>query len=289
MGETKGSAALRDLGAELGEARKKAGLTLRGLAEAADISTHSRISEAEQGRRLLAVDEYERILDVLDITPEDRERIIGVVRSLEGPGEIAVGTPGIGKILAQLVDHERAASRITNVAPLLIPGLLQTDDYARCIIGDNNARVALRAGRGAILTRVRPVEYLALIDSEVFVRPVGPPDVMLHQLDHILALAARPNITMQIVTSTTPGYSPLLAGPCSLIEFEKARPIVFLDHHTSSSILWEASEVAKFVDAVEEIKELAMSPAKSLELIASIANGWRRRYGNDTASEVAKE
>lgn len=288
MGETKGSAALRDLGAELSAARGRANLTLRGLAERASISTHSRISEAEQGRRLLGIDEYERVLDVLDFTPEDRERIIGVVRSLEGPGEIAVGTPGIGKILAQLVDHERAASRITNVAPLLIPGLLQTDDYARCIIGDDNARVALRSGRGAILTRVKPVEYLALIDSEVLVRPVGPPDVMLHQLEHILRLVERPNITVQIITSTTPGYSPLLAGPFGLIEFDKARPIIFLDHHASSAILWEASEVAKFVAAVEEVKEKAMSPERSTGLIASIVKGWRR-HGNGTASGVAEE
>lgn len=275
MGETKGTPALRDLGAELAQARKDAGLSLRGLGDAAGISSHSRISEMEGGKRLLKIDEYERIMTALGIDdPDERERIIGVVRSIEGPGEIAVGTPGIGKILAQLIDHERAASRIVNAAPLLIPGLLQTGDYARCIIGDDNeARVALRSGRRDILTRVKPVEYLALIDSEVLVRPIAPSDVMLHQLKHILGLAKRRNITVQIVTSTTPGYNPMLAGPFALIEFERARPIVFLDHHTSSAFLWEPAEVAKFVEAVEEIKEKAMSPDESVRLIASIVSG----------------
>lgn len=275
MGETMGDPALRELGAELRDARNTAGLTLRSLADRAGISSHSRVSEMEQGRRQLGLEEYKRILDVLAVGPEDRERIISVVRAVDSPGELNVGTPGIGKMLAQLVDHERAASRITNVAPLLIPGLLQTDDYARCIIGDDNARVALRAGRGAILTRVKPVEYLALIDSEVLVRPIGPREVMAHQLEHILRLAERPNVTIQVVMSTTPGYSPLLAGPVSLLEFEKARPIAFLDHHTSSAIIWEEAEVAKFAEAVERIKERAMSPAKSRELVAGIVNGWR--------------
>lgn len=263
--------ALRDLGAELGEARAAAGLTLRALAAAAEISSHSRVSEMEQGRRKLTGDEYDRILTALHIDdPADRERMLGVVRTAEGPGEIAVGIPGIGRTLAQLIEYERSATRITNVAPLLIPGLLQTGDYARCIIGDDNARVALRSGRRDILTRVKPVEYLALVDSEVLVRPVGPPDVMQHQLRHMLDMAKRPNITIQVVTSTTPGYSPLLAGPFEAIEFEKARPIVLLDHHSSSAFLWENADVARFVEAVEEIKEKAMSPQDSVGLIASI-------------------
>lgn len=275
MGETKGSPALRDLGAELGEARKKAGLTLRGLQAAANITAHSRISEMESGRRLLTIDEYERILDALGYDdPDERERIIGVVRAVEGPGEIAVGMPGIGKTLANLLSHEAAASRITNVAPLLIPGLLQTGDYARAIIGDDNARIALRSGRRDVLTRVNPVEYLALIDAEVLVRPVASFEVMLHQLKHVLDMAAKPNITVQVVPSTTPGYHPMLAGPFELIEFEKARPIVLLDHHSSSAFLWAEEEVARFVDAAEEIKKKAMSPHESAQLIASIVKGW---------------
>jgi hypothetical protein len=221
------------------------------------------------------MEEYERILTEVGISdPDERERILGVVRAIEGPGEIAVGVPGIGETLAQLVGYEDAASKITNVAPLLIPGLLQTGDYARCIIGDDNARVALRSGRRDILTRVKPVEYLALIDSEVLVRPVGPPEVMRHQLKHVLEMAARPNITVQVVTSTTPGYSPMLAGPFEFIQFEKARPIVLFDHHSSSAFLWESADVARFVEAVEKIKEKAMSPQESAGLIASIVKGW---------------
>lgn len=276
MGETNDDPSLRELGAELSEARSQAGLTLRALAAAADISSHSRISEMEQGKRLLSVEEYERILTALQIDdPDKRERILGAVRSVAGPGEIAVGKPGIGKILSQLIEYERAASRITNAASLLLPGLLQTSDYARRIIGDDDeARVALRSGRQNVLSRVKPVEYLALIDSEVLVRPVAPPDVMLHQLQHILELAKRPNITVQVVTSTTPGYNPLLAGPFELIEFDKARPIVLFDHHSSSAFLWEQAEVAKFVEAVEKIKEKAMSPEQSLDLIAGIVKGW---------------
>jgi transcriptional regulator with XRE-family HTH domain len=275
MGETRASAALRELGAELREARDAAGLSLRALAVAANISSHSRISEMEHGQRLLAVDEFERILDVLNIGADDRERIVGTVRSEEGPGQLNIGPPDIGQALVQLIDHERSASRITSVAPLLIPGLVQTSDYARAILGkDSEARVALRSGRRDILTRRNPVEFCALIDSEALLRPIAAPDVMLDQLQHLLRMAELPNVEIQIISSTRGGYNPMLAGPFELIGFAKARPIVHLEHHRAAAFLWEEDDVQAFVEAAEFLRrEVAMSPKDSVGLIADIVNG----------------
>jgi transcriptional regulator with XRE-family HTH domain len=277
MAETSRSALLRELGAELAGVRRTAGLGVRELARLADISTHSRVSELESGKRLLAADELERIFEALAVSPSDRERLLSLARSAEGPGQLNVGLPGIHATLAQLIDHERAAIRITDASPLLIPGLLQTSDYARAIMGgrpDLELRVTLRSGRRDILTRARePVELLALIDSEALVRPVAPPRVMVDQLRHILELAARPNVTVQVVSSTVPGYQPMLAGPFELMEFAKAQPIVLLDHHRSSAFLWEPEDVAEFAEAAEVIRKIAMTPARSAEVIEQLANG----------------
>ena len=268
----------RELGAELAKARKAAGLTLRQLAEAANISSHSRVSELENGKRILSVAEVERILDALGINDGgDRERILSGVRSAEEPGQLNVGPPGIGRTLAQLIEHERAAARITDVSPLLIPGLLQTSDYARAIIGDEpdtETRVALRSGRRDSLTRSRrPVELVALIDAEVLVRPIASPDVIADQLRHLQRMAEMPNVVIQIVSTTTPGYHPGLAGPFELIEFAQAPPIVLLDHHRSSAFLWDDDDVKEFVRAAARIRETAMTPAESAEVIAKIVHG----------------
>jgi Domain of unknown function (DUF5753) len=126
--------------------------------------------------------------------------LLGLARSAISPGQPNIGPSNVGKALAQLIDHEEHATRITDAAPLLIPGLLQTSDDARAIIGDEpdtETRVKLRAGRRDILTRRRPVEPSALIDTEALIRPIAPVDVMADQLRHILQLAALPNVTFR--------------------------------------------------------------------------------------------
>lgn len=277
MVETSRIAQLRDLGAEIVEARKRAGLNQRQLAEKAGISTHSRISEMESGKRLLPQDELERILEALAIPGADRERLLSKARAATGPGQLNTGVLAINSTLAQLIDLERSAVRIVNAAPLLVPGLLQTGDYARAVIGSESGSelmVKLRSGRQDILTRARkPVELVALIDSEALVRPVVPPDMMLHQLRHIVAMANRPNVTVQVVSSTLTGYNPMLAGPFELIEPEKADKTVLLDHHSSSVFLWKRDDVDRFVAATEEIRKVAMTPTRSVEVISEIIKG----------------
>ena len=167
--------------------------------------------------------------------------------------------------------------RITDASPLLIPGLLQTSHYAKAIMNgesDTDMRVTLRAGRRDILTRRNPCELVAFIDSEALIRPVGPPDVMADQLRHVLELAERPNVTVQVVSSTHPGFHPMLGGAFELIEFAKARPVVLLDHQRSSTFLWEEAEVLEYIEMAERIRrEVAMTPKESVEVIAGIVHG----------------
>jgi transcriptional regulator with XRE-family HTH domain len=277
--QNKANAALRELGAQLLQARKRAGLNQRELAKAAGFPAHSKISDIENGHRLVSIEEYESLLDALGITGlDERERIFGLAaQAAEEPGRLSVGPAVINETLVELIDHERAARSITAAGPLLLPGLLQTTDYARRIYGDSSEagpRVALRAGRRDILTRRNPVQLNALLDSEALLRPVLPPAELVHQLQHILDLAARSNVTVQIVQSTVTDYHPMLSGQFELIEFPTASPIVLLDHYHASVFLRDPSDVAVYVEAAEYLcNEVAMSPEASLRLIAEIVNG----------------
>lgn len=276
MAVSSGAAGARELGAELRKLRENASLNTRTMAERVGVS-NANISHWETGNRLVPLDRLATILDALSVTADDRERLLGLRRHAEGPGQLATGAPSIGEHLARLIEHERTAKRITNVAPLLIPGLLQTGDYARAVFGEDpnvDTKVALRAGRRDVLTRRRnPVEYLALIDSEVLVRPIGPPEVMADQLEHLLRMSELPNVTIQLVPSTTPGYHPMLAGAFDLLEFPTATPIVLLEHHRTSVFVWDEETITAYVSLPEEIRQRAISPKRSSEIIKEIAEG----------------
>lgn len=276
MAVISGTAEARELGAELRKLRASAGLNTRTVAERTGVS-NANISFWETGKRLVPLDRLTSLLDALSVTDDDRERVLGLRRQAEGPGQLVTGSTSIGERLTRLIELERTATRITHIAPLLIPGLLQTSDYARAVFGngpDTDTKVALRAGRRDVITRRRnPVEFLALIDSEALVRPIGPPEVMADQLDHLLRLAELPNVTVQLVSSTAPGYHPMLAGQFILLEFPSATPIVLLEHHRTSAFVWDKESVAVYLSAPEEIRRVAMTPERSSKLIKEIAQG----------------
>jgi transcriptional regulator with XRE-family HTH domain len=267
----------RELGAQLRRIREAAGLSLRALEKMVGFS-NAKISLWENGHRLPSHDDLERLLNELEIAGEERERILGLRRSVDdAPGHIDSGAPTIGPHLAKLIDFEEQANRIVYWSPLLVPGLLQTTAYTRAVMGDvpsAETRVKLRAGRQNILTRRRnATELVAIIDSEVLVRPVAPSDVMIDQLHFLLDMAQKPNITVQIVSSTKPGFHAGLAGPFELIEFPTAPPVVHLEHYSSSLTLWEEEDVTRFSEASGMIQKAAMTPAESAGVIEDIVNG----------------
>lgn len=271
MAVISGTAESRELGAELRRLRAGAGLNTREMAERTGVS-NANISFWETGKRLVPLERLTAYLDALSVTDDDRERVMGLRRKADGPGELTTGSTNIGKRLTRLIELERTATRITDVAPLLIPGLLQTGDYARAAIGANvpdiEMKVALRAGRRDVITRRRnPIEFLALIDSEVLTRPVGSPEVMADQLEHLVRMAELPNVTIQLVPSTTPGYHPTLAGPFILFEFLTADPIILLEHYRTSAFIWDRDSVAAYLSVPEEIRQVAMTPDQSLKLL----------------------
>lgn len=266
----------QELGAGLRALRDRAQMTVRALGEIIGTGPAS-ISYWERGRRLPSEEHIGKFCDATDASDDERERLLGLRRRASGPGQLSPGEASIGDQLVQLVEHEQRAKTITDVAPLLLPGLLQTRDYARATLDqgrDIETRVALRIGRRDVLTRDRdPAHLIAYIDSEALTRPVVPPRATVEQLRHLLEMGRRPNIDIHIVPSTTPGYTPMLGGASILMEFETATPIVHTESHAASAFLWDPEQVQRTRAAIEKIRLKAMTPARSAEVIAELANG----------------
>lgn len=270
------AAAARDLGAGLKALRNRAGLSTRQLGETVGVSA-ANISNWERAERLLPEERLLDLLGALDASDDERERLLGLRRQIDGPGQLVAATSAEADPLIQYVEHEQVSRKITQSAPLLIPGLLQTAAYARKILEggpDIETRVALRMGRREILTRRRdPAEFTAYIDTEVLTRAVVQGDELIDLYHHLLKMAELPNVTIRLVPSTTPGYTPMLSSPFTILEFATAAPIVHCEHIRSSTFLWEAEDVRAYKAAAEKISNVAMTSAESTEVIASIVNG----------------
>ncbi|WP_197322149.1 DUF5753 domain-containing protein [Saccharomonospora sp. NB11] len=175
-----------------------------------------------------------------------------------------------------LTEYERTATTIVNVEPMLIPGLLQTYDYARHLIaafgattGEASQRAQIRVGRQHVLTGSSAPRFVAIIGEYALRYPLCPEDVMVEQLRHLSKVASLDNVELRIVPLGKPAAT-MLAGPWALLEFEKTKPVVYLEHFKSSATITDGKSVAGYRSAVDTLIEMAMSPADSTELIANV-------------------
>ncbi|WP_243793644.1 helix-turn-helix transcriptional regulator [Saccharopolyspora gloriosae] len=266
------------LGAELRDARRKKGLTLRGLASILDVS-HSVLVRWEHGDRVPSAESVSTVSAVLGVSSTAQTRMLKLAReaAVEPAPTLSMSSPGGVDQLATLLEFERTATKITDVAPLLIPGLLQATEYTRAIMTagiperEANKRVAMRQGRRDIITRKRaPAKYTALILESVLHQPIGVPGAQQDQLRFLDEIAERDNVELRIIPAAA-GWTPAHAGPFVLLEFAKADPVVHLEHHRSSAFLQDEDAVDAFRSARDELERIALSREDSRKLIAEIS------------------
>jgi transcriptional regulator with XRE-family HTH domain len=135
------------------------------------------------------------------------------------------------------VELERVATSLRAWEPLLIPGLMQTEDYARAILRASRPRdadpaidqlVTARLARQGILARDNPPDLWVIIDEGVLRRPVGEPGVMAAQLDRLLTASRAPWVTVQVMPASA-GAHPGLLGPFVIAGFADAADVAYLD------------------------------------------------------------
>jgi hypothetical protein len=184
--------------------------------------------------------------------------------------------------LTALIGFESQAVRITDVASVLVPGLLQTPEYARAVMAgcgiptlDAETRVATRMGRQVILSRPEPPELLTIVDEAVLRRPVGGPAVMADQLRYMVKIAERPNVTVRVIPFECGAHTGL-DGPYVVLEFAKASTIVHLEHKQSGIFVDEPQDVEPFLAATATLTETALDPAASEKLLVEVADEYDR-------------
>lgn len=193
------------------------------------------ISQWENGHRLPKTEDVAVVLTGLGVDSRERARVVELARNAGDSDWLTSGIPGMSQQMAGMLECERAATEIVDWSPLLVPGLLQTSDYARAIIGAGDlpreqieARVLFRAGRRDILTKNPPTKMFALIGEPALLLRVGGSTVLLDQLRYLLKFAADwDNVVLQIVPGDSPWHAGT-SGPFVLYEFDESPPIVLL-------------------------------------------------------------
>jgi len=179
---------------------------------------------------------------------------------------------------------EQAAVDIRTFEALLVPGLLQTREYAEAIMRSERAltaqvirrRVEARMARQKILVRENPPRLWAVIDEAALHRMVGGPEVMRAQLQHLIEAAARPNITVQVIPFGA-GAHAAINGPFVILEFEDTAdpPLVYCEGATKSLFMEEPSHVQAYNLVFERAVASALSPAETVGYLAELQVKYR--------------
>lgn len=273
------------LGAALRQAREEKGLLLRELAEAINRDVGV-VSRWETGDRTPKPENVAQILTKLAVDGDRYDDIMTLAYGTNESQWVAVTLPEQRQQLAALVDWEQRADRIVDMQPLLVPALLQTPEYVEGIMtaagvpaGEIALRVTSRLGRRQTITKRKPAELLVLLGQGALNQDIGGRPTMLRQLDHLLEMAAKPNIELRVVPDHR-GWHPGLEGPFTLIEAPrpasgrrpavKSTSIVFVGTRRSVLMLHEDNDVAAYRRAVDRVLGVSLPPDSSANLVADV-------------------
>jgi hypothetical protein len=176
---------------------------------------------------------------------------------------------------------EGEAVRIRDFQALVIPGLLQTEDYARAVLraspyagpAENiDRQVALRMDRQAVLDRANPPDLWVVLSESILRVQVGGASVMRAQLRRLIDIAERANVTLQVLPFTTAAHvHPISAY--TILEFPAAADpaVVYLEHLTGSLFLESEDEVRRYKMVFDHLRAEALGTGQSVDLIARLA------------------
>ncbi len=272
--------AVRMLGQELTKLRNQAGLNLADVdARLPDMSV-SKLSRMERGEGAKPkIRDIEALLTVYGAEEETWSSIMALTNAAREAHRWF--NPGVlPKPWRPLMALEESAVRHRNWECQHVPGLLQTEDYARAILETNTDaspddvehRLLYRMGRQVVLTQHNPMQLWAILDEDVLHRPVGGPDVMRAQLGRLTEAAKMRNVTVQIVPRTVGAHGGMAVGFMVLDFAEGAGPpAVFLAAANGGLRTSQPNEVARFGRLWEQLRTLALNPTKSVKLINEVA------------------
>ena len=268
------------------------GIQLRRLREAANLTpdqagyeiraSRSKISRVEHGRVGFKERDVSDLLSLYGVTdPRERERMLALAQQANNQGWWAKYDDIMPDWFESYVGLEQATSLIRTFELQFVPGLFQTEDYARGVtmLGHRSApsdeiehRVNLRMQRQKILHLDDSPRIWAVIDESALRRPLGGVDAMKVQLRHLIEVTEYPRVTLQVMPFSRGGH-PAAGGSFTVLRFaEPDLPdIVYLEQLTSALYLDRRDEVDHYMEVMNRLSAEADTPADSARLLEQIA------------------
>jgi transcriptional regulator with XRE-family HTH domain len=265
----------RELGEGLRGAMLGSGLTGREAARRLGWSD-SRVSRLLSGKRGGTTEDVSAFLAICGTTGRERDRLLELCREMSRTGWLQQHGRRLPEQLRTLIDHEDRAVTIGEFQPIVVPGLLQTADYARALLSGTGTlpreelddRVTARLARQSVFGR--GTRFTFFLHEFALRLPAGSAEVMSEQLHHLLRLSVRPYLTVRIVPAAA-GVHAGIAGAFKLLEFAAIKPVVYLDSETASLFLEEEPEIATYREVMRALADTALDEGQSRDLIAGLA------------------
>lgn len=230
-------------------------------------------------------DDVLRFLTAIGLVQSKQEPILKLVREINEPVWWEFGLE-LSTQTTALLDAEQRAAEILQTSVTVVPGLLQTRNYSQALLretlldtGNLEELVEMRQVRKRVFDDRKLARYTVFLD-ETTLRPIGTPDTMVEQLEHLLELAENPKITVAVVRDDMQtGSYPGLAGGFELIDFGHDRGVVHVEHRSCGVFVDNPDDVRLFREVADRVRKAALSEGDSAELIADYARQHRRRKG----------
>ncbi|NNN30246.1 helix-turn-helix domain-containing protein [Streptomyces sp. S3(2020)] len=269
----------RQLGAELRRLREQAGKRIEDAATHLECSM-SKISRVETGQAPVKARDVRDLLEWYGVTDPLRiETVMQIHKDAQQQGWWAHYGDVLPSGMATYAGLESDARVLRQYESTVVPGLLQTEDYARAVIAtawfnqphETDQLVRFRKERQTLLTRQPdPLELWVVLEESALRRPVGGREVMAAQLRHLAETVTMPNVTLQIMP-TAKGAHVAMAGPFSLLEFQPhASMVVYVESAAGNVYLEKERDVRTFVQTFDLLRAAAPDPQEALALLEQL-------------------
>jgi transcriptional regulator with XRE-family HTH domain len=277
----------RRLAAELRKQRDQSGLSLNDAARSLGWQA-SRLSRIENRQSGIAAPDLRKLLNAYEVEDEDyRSYLADLARRVNERGWWQKYAGLIGSGYADLIGLEEEARAIRGYEQELVPGLLQTPDYARAAIRASRPtetteeigrRVEIRIERQEILVRSDPVppRFNVVLSESVVRRPVGGNEVMRAQIEHLMRPRDRANVTVQVLPFNA-GVHPSMVGPFTVMTFPDPEDlgVVNIEYATGSVFLEDPGELRVYEEVWSALQASALSADDSQAFLKSTSFGYR--------------
>ncbi|PRW62357.1 helix-turn-helix domain-containing protein [Actinopolyspora mortivallis] len=282
------SAPLRRLGAELRRLREAAGRTQSDVGSAIG-RTHTTLVNWELGKTKISKSDLVCLLAELR-TPTEVRKGLEQLRDQAGRETSQWATYGLPDWLRPLVSFEEDAVTVTSFEPVLIPGLLQTENYARSVHTAGRRKVAsefvdrwvaARMQRQQRLSGPDPLRLSAVISEAAIRLRVGGAEVCVDQLRRLLELGQQDNISIRILTADENGYGGV-ASNFTVLHFADPKvdpPLGYFDGPLGGHMISDEGDVATMVNMFDDLRHMALSETDSAEMIAAVLEQRERESG----------